>query len=68
MDLDRSIHERNAARKELDAIKELCNKLDIGNDKLNAEVNEYSEIKREVRHKLLHHKIVEIKLIEIEIA
>lgn len=48
LDLERMQHERNSARKELAAVKELCNKLDIETDKLNAEVNEYSEIRREV--------------------
>lgn len=48
LDLERMQHERNSAQKELLAVKELCNKLDIETDKLNAEVNEYSEIRREV--------------------
>lgn len=48
LDLERMQHERNCARKELAAVKELCNKLDNETDKLNAEVNEYSEIRREV--------------------
>lgn len=48
LDLEKCKHQRNSARKELDAVKELCNKLDIETDKLNAEVHEYSEIRREV--------------------
>lgn len=48
LDLERMQHERNSAQKELVAVKELCNKLDIETDKLNAEINEYSDIRREV--------------------
>lgn len=48
LDVERYKYERNTARKELEAIKELCSKLDIEKEKLNAEVLEYSEIRREV--------------------
>lgn len=41
-------HEKSAARKELIALKELCEKLDNEKDKLNAEVTEYADVRREV--------------------
>lgn len=48
LDVERYKHERNTARKELEAVRELCNKLENETDKLNAEVNEYADIRREV--------------------
>lgn len=41
-------HERDLACEELEREKELCNKLDNEIEKLNAEVQEYSEIRRDV--------------------
>lgn len=41
-------HEKAALKKELIATKELCDKLDNEKEKLNAEVNEYSAIRRDV--------------------
>lgn len=41
-------HERDTARKELQGEKDLCSKLDIEIEKLNAEVREYSEIRQDV--------------------
>lgn len=41
-------HERDTIRKELDGEKDLCGKLDIEIEKLNAEVREYSEIRQDV--------------------
>lgn len=49
LDIQRYKHERDSARKELEGEKELCNKLDIEIEKLNAEVHEYSEIRQDVR-------------------
>lgn len=49
LDIQRYKHERDSVRKELDGEKELCNKLDIEIEKLNAEVHEYSEIRQDVR-------------------
>lgn len=48
LDVQRYKHERDTARKELDGEKELCSKLDIEIEKLNAEVREYSEIRQDV--------------------
>lgn len=48
LDIQRYKHERDLARKELDGEKELCSKLDIEIEKLNAEVQEYSEIRQDV--------------------
>lgn len=42
-------HDKATLRKELAANKEICNKLDIEKEKLNAEVSEYFDIRREVR-------------------
>lgn len=49
LDIQRYKHERDSFRKELEGEKELCNKLDIEIEKLNAEVHEYSEIRQDVR-------------------
>lgn len=48
LDVQRYRHERDTVRKELDGEKDLCNKLDIEIEKLNAEVRQYSEIRQEV--------------------
>lgn len=47
LETERYKHERNTARIELEAVKELCNKIDIETDKINVEVDEYSDIQRE---------------------
>lgn len=47
LEIEQYKHERNTARIELDAVKDLCNTIDIETDKLNAEVEEYSDIRRE---------------------
>lgn len=49
LDVQRYRHERDTVRKELDGEKDLCSKLDIEIEKLNAEVRQYSEIRQEVR-------------------
>lgn len=41
-------HERDTIRKELEGEKNLCSKLDIEIEKLNAEVREYSDIRQDV--------------------
>lgn len=53
LEIQRYKHERDSTRKELEGEKELCNKLDIEIEKLNAEVNEYSEIRQDVRISIL---------------
>lgn len=50
LDTQRYKHERDTARKEFEAEKELCTKLDIEIEKLHAEVHEYSEIRQDVSH------------------
>lgn len=58
LDIQRYKHERDLARKELDGEKELCSKLDIEIEKLNAEIQEYSEIRQDVNlHKLTAQNI-----------
>lgn len=57
LDVERYKHERNTARKELEAVRELCNKLENETDKLNAEVNEYADIRREVSQYFFPHMI-----------
>lgn len=49
LDIQRYKYERDMARKELDGERELCSKLDIEIEKLNAEVREYSDIRQDVR-------------------
>lgn len=48
LEVQRYKHERDTARKELEGERELCSKLDIEIEKLNAEVREYSEIRQDV--------------------
>lgn len=48
LDIQRYKHERDSIRKEIAGQKELCNKLDIEIEKLNAEIQEYSSIRHEV--------------------
>lgn len=50
LDVQRYKHERDTARKEFEAEKELCTKLDIEIEKLHAEVHEYAEIRQDVSH------------------
>lgn len=45
---DRYAAERDKAKRELEAMRELCSKMEIEKEKLNAEVNEYAEIRREL--------------------
>lgn len=45
LEIEQYKHERNTARIELDAVKDLCNTIDIEADKLTAEVEEYSDIR-----------------------
>lgn len=47
LEIEQYKHERNTARIELDAVKDLCNTIDIEADKLTAEVEEYSSDIRE---------------------
>lgn len=48
LDVQRYKHERDLARKELDAEKDLCAKLDIEIEKLKDEVQQYSDIRQDV--------------------
>lgn len=48
LDIQRYKHERDSVRKEVTGQRELCNKLDIEIEKLNAEIQEYSEIRHDV--------------------
>lgn len=50
LEIEQYKHERNTARIELDAVKDLCNTIDIETDKLSAEVEEYSDIHRDAFH------------------
>lgn len=61
LDVQRYKHERDTARKELEAEKELCTKLDIEIEKLHAEVHEYSEIRQEVSLFYSQNKITAIQ-------
>lgn len=40
--------ERDKAKRELEAMRELCSKMEIEKEKLNAEVHEYAGIRREL--------------------
>lgn len=45
---ERFAAERDKARRELEAMREVCSKMEIEKEKLTAEVNEYAEIRREL--------------------
>lgn len=50
--------EKAATKNELAALKDLCDKLDVEKEKLNAEVAEYSGVRREVyncTHNIIEH-------------
>lgn len=46
--LERQLEQAREQKIELDVRKELCNKLDVEKDKLNAELNELNEIRNKV--------------------
>ncbi|XP_031640982.1 centrosomal protein of 135 kDa [Contarinia nasturtii] len=48
LNIDRYKHDLDRAQKELDAERDLCTKLDIEIEKLNAEIHEYSEIRQDL--------------------
>lgn len=60
MNLEHECKEKEKLRRELDAQKELCTKLDVEKEKLRAEVNEYAEIRRELEREIekLHNDVL----------
>lgn len=60
VNLQRETKDKDKLKRELDATKELCTKLDIEKEKLRAEVNEYAQIRRELEREIekLHNDLL----------
>lgn len=60
VELETCKDENKSLKADLDAVKELCNKLDLQKDKLNDELTEHSTIRQQV----IYHPFYQIEIYE----